>query len=89
MSSGTPTAAARARSTSAASGACAADTATPLRMMAAFSAAMAARVAPSTSWWSRSMRAIAVTAGVPTVVASSRPPSPTSSTATSTASRAK
>src|SRR5205814_2372249 len=59
------------------------------RMRAAFSAAIAASVGPRTSWWSRSRRVITVTAGTPTVVASSRPPSPTSSTATSTASRAK
>ena len=36
------------------------------------------------AWWSRSMRASTATAGVPTVVASRRPPRPTSSTATST-----
>ena len=58
-------------------------------MIAAFSSAISASVAPSTASWSRSMRASSVAAGTPTVVASSRPPRPTSSTATSTASRAK
>ena len=87
--SGTRTAAARSTRTRSASGAWAAQTATPPRMIAAFSAAISASVAPSTAWWSRSMRAITTASGVPTVVASSRPPRPTSSTATSTASRAK
>src|SRR5207245_762941 len=48
--SGTPTSVARRRSTAIASGACDATTATPARMIAAFSAAIAASVVPSTAW---------------------------------------
>ena len=41
-------------------------------------------VSPSCAWWSKSIDVIAAATGVTTLVASSRPPRPTSSTATST-----
>ena len=51
----------------------------------AFSRAMATSVGPSRSVWSRAMRVIAAARGVGiTLVASSRPPRPTSTTARST-----
>ena len=57
-------------------------------MIAAFSRAIAATVGPSHSVWSRSTFVIAATPPSQACVASSRPPSPTSTTARSTASRA-
>ena len=58
-------------------------------MIPAFSAAIFAVVSPSCFVWSRLMWVMPVTTGVTAVVESSRPPSPVSSTATSTAWSAK
>ncbi len=72
--------------TSIASGSCGQLTVgTPRLTMPAFSNATFARVPPKTSVWSIPMRAIAQSAGVTTFVASRRPPSPHSTTATSQA----
>ena len=54
---------------------------TPGLAMPAFSRATSARVSPSISVWSRPMLVIAVAIGAHRLVASSRPPRPTSSTA--------
>ena len=59
------------------------------RTTPAFSRAMAARVRPRYSSWSKSMLTIVDTRGEATLVASSRPPSPTSRTAMSTPVLAK
>ena len=65
-----------------ASGRCSATTAgTPFRKMAAFSRAMASTVSPRYSTWSIPTRVTAVRRGRAAVVASRRPPRPTSSTA--------
>ena len=53
-------------------------------MTAAFSPAMASSVSPRMRVWSSPMPVTHVRAGCVAVVASQRPPSPTSSTATST-----
>ena len=74
-----------------ASGGWASDTSgTPARAMAAFSAAISAKVTPRYCWWSMPMLAIPLTRGRSmTLVASSRPPSPTSSRQASAGVRAK
>ena len=54
-----------------------------------FSAAMASSVSPRMRVWSRPMPVTQVTRGCVAVVASQRPPRPTSSTATSTWASAK
>ena len=64
-------------------------TGTPGLMMPAFSAAMAASVSPNCLTWSKLMLVMIDTHGVQTLVESSRPPSPTSSTAALTLRRAK
>ena len=53
----------------------------------AFSAAMASMVSPRWAWWSSPMLVITAATGVTTLVASSRPPRPTSTTARSTRAR--
>ena len=53
-------------------------------MMPAFSRAIAVSVEPSRSVWSRLTGVMTETSGSTTLVASSRPPSPTSTTASST-----
>jgi Flp pilus assembly protein TadG len=58
-------------------------------MMPAFSRAICASVLPSCCVWSRLMLVMIETSGLQILVASSRPPRPTSSTAMSTSSRAK
>ena len=56
-------------------------TGAPAFTMPAFSPAMAPRVSPSKSVWSSPMRQITLASGASmTLVASNRPPSPTSST---------
>ena len=55
----------------------------PRSMIAAFSRAIAATVGPSRSMWSRATLVIAATPPSQAWVASSRPPSPTSTSATS------
>ena len=77
------------RASIAASGWAAATTAgTPRLKMPAFSRAIASTRFPRNCMWSRPMRATAATSGVTALVASKRPPSPTSTTAASTRSRA-
>ena len=61
---------------------------TPAFMMPAFSPAISTSDSPRYSAWSKATLVTAVTSGCTTLVASSRPPSPTSITATSTPSRA-
>ena len=62
---------------------------TPFLKIPAFSFAMAGRVFPSSLVWSKSIVVTTDTSGVITFVLSSRPPRPTSITATSTACSAK
>ena len=57
-------------------------------MMPAFSRAMSASVGPANSVWSMPMLVITATWASTTLVASQRPSSPTSTTATSTATSA-
>ena len=86
-----PTSAARARSAPSAAGGCAPTTArTPGRRMPAFSAAIAATVRPRKASWSRLTGAMTQSAGcsAATLVASRRPPIPTSSSVKSAGSRA-
>ena len=64
-------------------------TGTPRLMIPAFSAAIFAIELPRMAMWSRLMLVITVSSGRQRFVASSRPPRPVSSTATSTFARAK
>ena len=87
---GQPRALARARITSLVSGRCSArTTGTPGFRIPAFSAAIAFSEWPKKFSWSKSMQVMMVTRGERMLVASRRPPKPTSKTAKSTRSRAK
>ena len=69
---------------------CSTDSAgTPSLKIPAFSRAISGRVSPRSAVWSRPIEVIPVTSGWHTLVQSSRPPRPVSSTATSTAFSAK
>ncbi len=89
-STGAPTASACPSSAPSASPACApSTTGVPGFMIPAFSRAISASVSPRKSWWSSEIEVIAHTRGGGiTLVASARPPSPTSSTHSSAGTRA-
>ena len=86
---GAPTALARAATTASASaGSRPITSGTPGLAIPAFSAAIETTSVPRYSSWSSAIDVIAVTIGLTRLVASSRPPSPTSITPTSTPMRA-
>ena len=64
-------------------------TGTPGFTIPAFSAAICASVSPRISVWSSPIEVMTLTSGASTLVQSSRPPSPTSTTAHSTSRAAK
>ena len=81
MSNGAPTASADLRRAASTSGGWMTVTAgTPALKMPAFSVAMWASVGPSWAMWSMLMLVTAATSGVSTLVLSSRPPRPVSTT---------
>ena len=86
--SAAPRSAAQRRITAAASGRRSPmTTVIPGLMIPAFSNAIAPSVSPRCCWWSKSIVVIAPATGVITLVASKRPPRPTSMTPTSTPER--